>query len=141
METFKEILPLAGACCFGIIVGWYVYYTNRHRKDEVSAWGDLTALIGVIGGAAVLALFPQGSPLFGAYGVGLVLGFFGYYASLKKLVKESSGKFGPEYFIDGRRKKLADDEYIPTREEQSKGAGAGMVVKPAEQTKPESMPR
>ncbi len=140
MEMLKEILPLAGACCFGIVLGWYVYYTNRHRKEEVSAWADLTALIGVLGGGAVLALFPQGSPLFGAYGVGLVLGFFGYFSSLKRMVKKSKN-FTADYFIDGRRKTLAHDEYIPTREEQSKGAGAGMEEKPAEQLRPESMPR
>lgn len=140
MDVLEKILPLVGACCFGSIVGWYVYYINRHRKEEVSAWGDLTGLIGVIGGSAVLTLFAQSSALFGAYGIGLALGFFGYFSSLKRMVK-SSPNFSEDYFLDGRRKKLAEDEYIPTREEQAKGAGAGMVVKPAEQPRPEQMPR
>ena len=140
MDVLEKILPLVGACCFGSIVGWYVYYINRHRKEEVSAWGDLTGLIGVIGGSAVLTLFAQSSALFGAYGIGLALGFFGYFTSLKRMVKNSQN-FSEDYFLDGRRKKLAEDEYIPTREEQAKGAGPGMVVKPAEQPRPEQMPR
>lgn len=140
MDLLEKILPLVGACCFGSIVGWYVYYTNRHRKEEVSAWADLSGLIGVIGGSAVLALFSQGSQLFGAYGVGLALGFFGYFTSLKRMVKNSD-KFNEDYFLDGRRKVLANDEYIPTREEQARSAGAGMVGKPAEQPSSEQLPR
>ena len=36
----------------------------------------LVGLIGVIGGGAVLVLFPDSSDLFGAYGIGLAVGFF-----------------------------------------------------------------
>lgn len=140
MDVLEKILPLVGACCFGSIVGWYVYYINRHRKEEVSAWGDLTGLIGVIGGSAVLTLFAQSSALFGAYGIGLALGFFGYFTSLKRMVKNSPN-FSEDYFLDGRRKILAQDEYIPTREEQAKGAGPGMLGKPTNQPSSEQLPR
>jgi hypothetical protein len=37
---------------------------------------DLATIIAVIGGGAVLALFPASSDLFGAYAIGLTGGFF-----------------------------------------------------------------
>src|SRR5882724_8212663 len=67
-------LQLWGAACFGAIIGWYVYFLNRYRTGNVSV-NDLTALVGVIGGSAILALFPERSALFGAYGIGLAVGF------------------------------------------------------------------
>ena len=48
------------------------------RKDDVQL-SDIVTLIGAIGGAAVLALFPEKSDLFGAYGIGLAAGFFMYF--------------------------------------------------------------
>ena len=96
-------LQLLGAAGFGLLLGWYVYYVNRHRREEVKL-GDLVTLVGVIGGGAVLTLFPEQTDLFGAYGIGLFLGFFGYFAFLLILVKRSS--FTLEWFLDGRRPKL-----------------------------------
>jgi len=55
----------------------------------------------------VLTLFPEQTDLFGAYGIGLFLGFFGYFAFLLILVKRSS--FTLEWFLDGRRPKLQPD--------------------------------
>jgi hypothetical protein len=52
--------------------------------------GDITTVIGAVGGGAVLALFSKESDLFGAYGVGLAVGFFGYFVSLIFLVGNSS---------------------------------------------------
>jgi hypothetical protein len=88
-----------------------LYFINRYRTDEV-ALTNLSSLVSVLGGAAVLALFPAGSALFGAYGVGLLLGFLSYLAVLALLVGRSK-VFSVEWFLDGRRGKLADDEEIP----------------------------
>ena len=87
-QTVHDIqLWCSGA--FGTVIGWYIYYINRHRRDDVSAT-DLVTLIGIIGGTAVLALFPAQSDLFGAYGLGLAIGFFGYFLVMVLLVAISS---------------------------------------------------
>ncbi|HEX8224846.1 MAG TPA: hypothetical protein VF605_13590 [Allosphingosinicella sp.] len=98
--------PLAGAFAFGALIGWYVYYVNRYRKGDIQI-GDVVTLIGAIGGSAVLALFDRKTDLFGAYGVGLALGFFGYFAVLTILVKMSPN-FDRDWFLDGRRKDPAE---------------------------------
>ncbi|MBB6255216.1 hypothetical protein [Nitrospirillum iridis] len=92
---------IGGAIAFGAVIGWYLYFINRYRKGDVSL-GDITTVIGVIGGAAVLSVFDKGTDVFGAYGVGLAVGFFGYFLVLIFLVRRSSG-FNFDYFIDGRR--------------------------------------
>jgi hypothetical protein len=117
-------LQLWGAGSFGALIGWYVYYINRHRRDEVSAT-DLVTLLGVIGGTAVLKLFPEGTDLFGAYGLGLGIGFFGYFVIMWFMVIVSKN-FDADYFLDGRRKKPTDPYYIPTREEEGKTSGGAM---------------
>lgn len=99
VETYKT-LQLIGAGAFGAVVGWYVYYINRWRKDDVQL-SDIVTLLGAIGGAAVLALFPAKSDLFGAYGVGLAAGFFLYFVILVIAVVKADG-FGAAWFIDGR---------------------------------------
>jgi hypothetical protein len=110
-----DIMQL-GAGSFGVIIGWYVYYINRYRKDDVQ-FSDLTTVIGIIGGGAILKLFEAQTPLFGAYGVGLFIGFFGYLATLIVLVRISPN-FSADYFLDGRRKILAKDETIPATIQQ-----------------------
>ncbi|HEU4432972.1 MAG TPA: hypothetical protein VFR51_06215 [Pyrinomonadaceae bacterium] len=98
------MLQKIGAGAFGAVVGWYVYYINRYRKDDVQL-SDIVTLIGAIGGAAVLALFPERSDLFGAYGIGLAAGFFMYFFILIVLVNKAPG-FNSSWFIDGRGPKL-----------------------------------
>lgn len=83
----------AGALCFGLLIGWYAYFINRWRKDVVI--GDLATVVGAVGGAAILKLFPGGSELFGYYGVGLAIGFFGYLLLLLLMIWRS-----PKYTID-----------------------------------------
>jgi hypothetical protein len=89
-----------GALGFGTVIGWYLYFINRYRKAEVQI-GDLTTVIGAIGGAGVLKLFGD-TNLFEAYGIGLALGFFGYFVVLIFLVGHSSA-FNADWFLDGRR--------------------------------------
>src|SRR5829696_4221702 len=104
-------IQILGAGGFGALIGWYVYYINRYRKGDVQL-SDLVTLIGAVGGSAVLVLFPQGSDLFGAYGIGLFGGFFSYFLMLIALVARSSN-FDSDWFLDGRRKKPADPYDIP----------------------------
>jgi hypothetical protein len=91
-----------GAFGYGLVIGWFLYFVNRYRKDDVT-FGDLTTVIGAVGGGAVTALFGETSPqLFGAYGIGLASGFFGYFLVLIILVAGSKN-FSADYFLDGRR--------------------------------------
>jgi hypothetical protein len=100
-EMDTPTIQLLGAAGFGILIGWYVYYINRYRKADVQL-SDLVTVIGILGGGAVLALFPAGSNLFGAYGIGLFIGFFGYFLVLVVLVSVSTN-FDVDWFLDGRR--------------------------------------
>ena len=106
-----SMIQLLGAGGFGAIIGWYVYYVNRYRKGGVQ-FSDLTTVVGILGGGAVLALFPARSDLFGAYGIGLFIGFFGYYLILSITVAISPN-FDTDWFLDGRRRKVQKDFYIP----------------------------
>lgn len=104
--TGASTVMLFGAGGFGLVIGWFVYFVNRYRKDDVQL-SDIVTLIGAIGGAAVLSLFEAKTELFGAYGIGLALGFFGYFLALLVLVRASvrrNGAFTWEWFLDGRRK-------------------------------------
>lgn len=111
-----------GAFGFGLVLGWFLYMVNRYRKGDM-ALGDLTTVLGAVGGAAVTSLFGDtGGSLFGAYGVGLATGFFAYFLVLVVLVA-ASANFSADFFLDGRRKRPASDEYIPEGTRQS---GLGM---------------
>jgi hypothetical protein len=104
------MFSLVGSFLFGVVIGWNIYFINRYRKAEVQ-FSDLAAIVGVVGGAAVLALFPAGTELFGAYAIGLAVGFFGYFVTLIILVMRSPN-FTLDWFLDGRRKKPKEDEII-----------------------------
>lgn len=104
-------LQLAGAGAFGAIVGWYVYYINRYRTSDVKL-SDLVTLIGILGGGSILALFPARSDLFGAYGIGLFVGFFGYLLLLFVLVAMSPN-FTIDWFLDGRRRRPEEPDHVP----------------------------
>jgi len=118
VEVAASTLQKIGAGGFGAVVGWYVYYINRWRKDDVQL-SDIVTLIGAIGGAAVLALFPAKSELFGAYGIGLASGFFMYFFVLVILVARAPN-FSAAWFLDGRAPKPTDAETIT----QGHGMGA-----------------
>jgi len=59
----SSIIQLVGAGGFGALVGWYVYYINRYRRSDVQV-GDVTTIIGAVGGAAVTGLFGTRTPHF-----------------------------------------------------------------------------
>lgn len=110
MDT--SAIATVGAAGFGCIIGWLIYYINRYRRGDVQ-FSDLTTIIGIVGGAAVTALFGDGDKaLFGAYGIGLFVGFFGYFIALLVFVGRSGGIFNVTWFLDGRRKRPSADEEI-----------------------------
>jgi hypothetical protein len=103
-----------GAFGFGLILGWFLYFVNRYRTGTIQL-SDITTVIGALGGAAVLSLFPAGTELFGAYGVGLAAGFFGYFLVLVILVVRSPN-FDADWFLDARRRDPGDGfGYDPQR--------------------------
>lgn len=117
--TSTSTIQLVGALAFGAIIGWYVYYINRYREGEVQ-FSDLVTVIGIIGGGAVLSLFEAETDLFGAYGIGLALGFFGYLLVLVAMVRAST-YFDVNWFLDGRR--LPDERYVvPTHQRKTYSA-------------------
>jgi len=65
-----------GAFCFGLVVGWITYRTLRRTKT--TGLSDISTVVGAVGGAAVLSLFPAETDAFGAYSIGLAVGFFAY---------------------------------------------------------------
>lgn len=115
----------SGAFAFGMIIGWYSYFVNRYRTGDVTI-GDITTVIGTIGGGAVLALFDKSSDMFGAYGVGLAVGFFGYFLILMLLVLKSPN-FDSDWFLDGRRKDPADGYGYG---QNQRAPGVAMAVQP-----------
>jgi hypothetical protein len=100
-----------GALAFGVVIGWFLYLVNRYRRGDVQL-GDITTVVGAIGGAAVTSLFPGSDNLFGAYGVGLAIGFFGYFLVLAVMVWVSKN-FDVDFFLDGRRRDVAAGWFIP----------------------------
>jgi uncharacterized membrane protein YeaQ/YmgE (transglycosylase-associated protein family) len=69
-------LSLIGALCFGIVIGWITYRTLR--RSQTTGLSDISTVLGAVSGAAITALFRQDSGEFGAYCIGLALGFFAY---------------------------------------------------------------
>ena len=132
--TPASTLQLIGAGCFGLILGWYLYFINRYRSGPVD-FGDITSILTAIGGAGVLALFPSGSDLFGAYGVGLALGFFLYYAILSTMVARSPN-FDSDFFLDGRRKRPVEPFYIPEGFRQAVSSGMDATFQAGGQVNP-----
>jgi len=79
-------LPLVGALAFGIVIGWVTYRTLRRRTDTVGL-SDIATVIGAVGGAAVTALFDT-DDLFGAYCIGLFIGFFVYLIGAVTILRD-----------------------------------------------------
>jgi hypothetical protein len=111
-EPQASVLQLLGAAGFGAILGWYLYFINRYRSADVRL-SDLVTVVGVLGGGGISALFQARTDLFGAYGIGLFAGFFGYFVVLVVLVALSKN-FTFEWFLDGRRKRPVEPDYIPS---------------------------
>jgi hypothetical protein len=68
-------------------------------------------------------LFEAQTDLFGAYGIGLFAGFFGYFLFLTLWVRFSKN-FTVDWFLDGRRKKPTGGFEIPSEIRQTTSAMA-----------------
>ena len=82
MDIINTVISLVGALAFGVVIGWVTYRTIRRTKES-STLQDISSVIAAVGGAAVLALFKAGE-MFGAYSIGLAIGFFAYYRTVMK---------------------------------------------------------
>jgi len=88
-----------GAAAFGVVIGWMTYMVLHHK--DIATWSDLTSVIAIVGGAGVLSLFPAQSTLFGAYAIGLFIGFFGYAITFIILARKARTSW--ERIIMGRQ--------------------------------------
>lgn len=76
LSLFVFGLTLLGALGFGIVIGWVTNGALRRAKRD--GLTDITTVIGAVGGAAVTGLFSKETGAFGAYCIGLAIGFFYY---------------------------------------------------------------
>ncbi|MEV6602051.1 hypothetical protein AB0M36_35155 [Actinoplanes sp. NPDC051346] len=98
-----------GAFFFGVVIGWNTYFINRYRGSVKLL--DLLSLVGAVGGGAILALFPEQTTLFAAYGIGLFTGFTVYFLLLVVFIlTQRKNGWTLAYFLDGRRPALADNQ-------------------------------
>jgi hypothetical protein len=67
-----------GVTFLGLIIGIFTYRILQSRADA-PAISDLTAVVGIVGGAVVFALL-RNEVLLGWYSIGLALGFFACFA-------------------------------------------------------------
>lgn len=67
-----------GAVFFGLVIGWISYRILR-LSAGTNVLSAIAIIIAVVGGAAVTTLL-KGDVGFGWYALGLVIGFFGYFA-------------------------------------------------------------
>jgi uncharacterized membrane protein YeaQ/YmgE (transglycosylase-associated protein family) len=118
-----------GALAFGLVIGWFTYFVNRHRTDTVSL-SDVASIIGALGGGAILGLFPAKTALFGAYGLGLAIGFFGYFLILLIMVRcQKSRGWTFEWFLDGRKPGPAGNQVVSAERPMLRADGAGNIVR------------
>lgn len=81
-DEFAANIPGLGAFSLGMVVGWLTYRTLRLRK-EPTALSDIGLILGTILGAAVTTAL-QSELVFGAYCIGLPVGFFAYLLTWMK---------------------------------------------------------
>jgi hypothetical protein len=82
----------SGAFWFGLVIGYITYRTLRHKKD--AGISDIAAVVGAVGGAAIVTLFPVDSSRFDYYAIGLAIGFFLYLGiSLVLAGKDATATF------------------------------------------------
>jgi hypothetical protein len=70
----SQYFPIIGATCFGAVVGWMANHVLERATQVDIKW--LGSMVGVLGGGAITALFPQASQMFAGYCIGLAGAFF-----------------------------------------------------------------
>lgn len=73
MENLTYFAQL-GAAGLGFVLGWVLYLAIRGRKGNIDG-GELTSIAAVVFGGAAAAYLQSDSSLFGAYGIGVFVGF------------------------------------------------------------------
>ena len=101
---YLATLQVWGAGGFGAVIGWYLYFINRYRKGDVHL-GDITTVIGAIGGGAVTALFDPHKTveLISPYDLGLAIVFSQIPVGFLARLVGHSKSFTSDCFLDGRR--------------------------------------
>lgn len=82
-------LSLWGALAFGLVIGWIAYRTLR--RSAAPRIADLVTVIAALGGGVVVNTQFAEPDLFAMYGIGLAVGFFGYFV-VGSLVDRSERK-------------------------------------------------
>lgn len=108
-----------GAVCFGIVVGFITYRTLVFK--EGASIGDISAVVGAVGGGVVTVWSDQGgSDSFAWYSIGLLVGVVLYYlhTSLRG-TPEAKGKLGGAHGGDGLP--VPEDEHGPAGRHSHRG--------------------
>jgi hypothetical protein len=115
-----------GAVCFGIVVGFITYRTLVFK--EGASIGDISAVVGAVGGGVVAVWSDQGgSDSFAWYSIGLLAGVLLYYlhTSLRG-TEEHKRKLGGT--PSGTGLPAPEDEHGPARRQRSDRGGAPHVT-------------
>ncbi len=96
-----------GAFFLGFVLGWNLYFLNRHRKKDGVNINDLTIISGALIGAAIFAFFDENLRLLGNYGVGVGIGFIVYGLLLAILIKISGSGEDPLPLDSGAKPSLS----------------------------------
>ncbi|CCA59973.1 MULTISPECIES: hypothetical protein [Streptomyces] len=115
-----SMLGLWGAGAFGAVIGWIAYRTLR-RAAEGSRIADLVTVVAALGGGAVVNNQFAEPDLFAAYGLGLFVGFFGYFVVGWRLDRSEAAR-AKERLAAGVPAQPGAPDAAPA---PSEGAGAG----------------
>jgi len=66
----------SGPFWFGVVIGFVTYRTLKHTTQ--AGISDIASVIGAVGGATIVGLFPVAEGRFNDYAIGLFLGFFAF---------------------------------------------------------------
>lgn len=111
-----------GAVCFGIVVGFITYRTLVFK--EGASIGDISAVVGAVGGGVVTVWSDQGgSNSFAWYSIGLLVGVVLYYihTSVRGDAEQKAKLRGTPY---GPGLPAPGDEHGPARRQRSHRGGA-----------------
>lgn len=117
MTADPGVLAQAGACCFGVAIG-YITYRTLVRSTDRTAVSDLAAVIGAVGGGVITGVFPAGSALFAWYSIGLLLGmavFFAVFGKLNGRKKLAAMMAGDPDVVSGRSARSEPDRTDPEK--------------------------
>ncbi len=78
-----EIQPLSSVMCWGaffigFVIGWNLYFINRHRAKTGVGIGDIATISTALMTAVIFSFFGGSLQLLGWYGLGLGVGFLFY---------------------------------------------------------------